>query len=362
MSGGSLNPAPGTAAGDLSERVRQAAAGTMDLMSIWLGNRLGLYDALSAGACSAAELADRTGTNRRMVREWLEQQAVTGFLQLEPVADEPERRYRLAPGAAEAFTDADSFSYAVPPALDLLNAVGFLPALEETFRTGRGLEQAYGWVEGRPDGNRPRFLRRLGTEWLPAVPEVHRRLSSEPPARIADIGVGSGWSSIAMALAYPRVRVDGFDLDEVAIGFARKHAEQAGVADRVSFRAVDVATLEPADRYDLVTMFEALHDLSQPVVLLDLLRGLLTEGGCVIVADERVPSEYAAPGTDFDRYTYGWSVISCLPASLTDPSSRATGAVMRPDTLRDYALEAGYTGVEVLPVDDYEWRFYRLIP
>src|SRR6266540_6046970 len=280
MSGGSLNPAPRTAAGDLSERVRQAAAGTMDLMSIWLGHRLGLYDALSAGACSAAELADRTGTNRRMVREWLEQQAVTGFLQLEPGADEPERRYRLAPGAAEAFTDADSFSYAVPPALDLLNAVGFLPAIEETFRTGRGLEQAYGWVEGRPDGNRPRFLRRLGTEWLPAVPEVHRRLSSEPPARIADIGVGSGWSSIAMALAYPRGRVDGFDLDEVAIGFARKHAEQAGVADRV-------------------TVFEALHDLSQPVVLLDLLRGLLTEGGCVIVADERVPSEYAAPGTDF---------------------------------------------------------------
>jgi 2-polyprenyl-3-methyl-5-hydroxy-6-metoxy-1,4-benzoquinol methylase len=220
----------------------------------------------------------------------------------------------------------------------------------------------YGWQEGRPDANRPRYLRLLGSEWLPAIPHVHARLSSDPPARVADLGVGSGWSSIAMARAYPRIHVDGFDLDAVAIGFAAAHAAEFGVDDRVTFLARDASDHEFAHRYDLVTVFEALHDLSRPVEALRAVRGMLAEGGSLVVADERVPESFQAPGSDFDRYIYGWSVMSCLPASMTDPQSAATGAVMRPDTLRAYARDAGFERVEILPIESFEWRFYRLVP
>jgi hypothetical protein len=89
---------------------------------------------------------------------------------------------------------------------------------------------------------------------------------------------------------------------------------------------------------------------------------MLADGGSVVVADERVPESFRAPGSEFDRYIYGWSVMGCLPASMTDPRSAATGAVMRPDTLRRYASEAGFARVEILPIDHFEWRFYRLLP
>jgi 2-polyprenyl-3-methyl-5-hydroxy-6-metoxy-1,4-benzoquinol methylase len=151
-------------------------------------------------------------------------------------------------------------------------------------------------------------------------------------------------------------------VDEVAIGFASAHADEAGVGDRVTFLARDASDHEFAGRYDLVTVFEALHDLARPVEALAALRGLLADGGSVIVADERVPDAFRAPGGDFDRYIYGWSLMSCLPASMTDPGSAATGAVMRPDTLRRYASDAGFRGVEILPIDHFEWRFYRLTP
>jgi predicted O-methyltransferase YrrM len=206
------------------------------------------------------------------------------------------------------------------------------------------------------------FLTLLGSEWLPAVPELHERLSSAPPARIADVGVGSGWSSIAMARAYPDVMVDGYDLDELAIGYAQKHARDAGLDDRVTFLAGDVTKFDTSGRYDLVTIFEALHDLSQPVAVLAQLRATLAEGGIVLVADERVPDQIVAPGAILDRAHYGWSVLNCLPAVMTDPDSAETGAVMRIDTLRRYAAGAGYSAVDVLPIEHDEWRLYRLRP
>ncbi len=352
-----------TTSRDLYLRIREASVAVLDLISIQLGRRLGLYAALAAGEVSAPELADRTGLNARMVREWLEQQAVTGFVELFSTDGEPDRwRYRLPEATREAFTDPDSLAFAAPMADEVLRVPGRTGDLEVAFRAGRGMHQPYHWVEGRPDGTRSMFLKLLGSEWLPAVPDLHARLSSAPPARIADIGVGSGWSSIAMARTYPDVLVDGYDLDELAIGYAQRHAHDAGLDDRVTFRAGDVTTFDTSGRYDLVTIFEALHDLSQPVEVLGQLRATLVEGGSVLVADERVPDQIVAPGTVLDRAHYGWSVLNCLPAAMTDPDSAETGTVMRIDTLRQYAAGAGYSAVEVLPIDHDEWRFYRLHP
>ncbi len=350
--------------GELYTRIRAAATETLDLMTIQLGRRLGLYDALADGKpVTAADLATRTNLNERMVREWLEQQAVTGFIDLDDANAAPDqRRYSLSDASRQAFCDPDSLRFAAPIADDILRTTGRIPDLEEAFRTGRGLNKPYHWEEGRPDTGKAWVLQRLGTEWFPAVPDLHQRLGAQPPARIADIGVGSGWSSIAMAQSYPDVLVDGYDLDELAIGHAQQHARDAGLEDRVRFVAGDAATFDTDGQYDLVTVFEALHDLSYPVAVLKQLRGLLAEGGTVLVADELVSDQLLVPGSELDRHHYGWSVVNCLPAAMVEPDAAATGAVMRIDTLRRYAEEAGFAEVEVLPIEHHEWRFYRLHP
>jgi 2-polyprenyl-3-methyl-5-hydroxy-6-metoxy-1,4-benzoquinol methylase len=184
----------------------------------------------------------------------------------------------------------------------------------------------------------------------------------DPAPRVADIACGTGWSSIAMALAYPNIRVDGFDLDEDAIDSARSNALTRGVADRVRFVAADASDPGLSGRYDLATIFEALHDMARPVPALRAARALLAEGGSVLVADERVEDEFTVPAPDRDRSSYGWSVVTCLPQAMGDPETAATGAVMRPATMRRYAQEAGFRQTEILPIDTDYWTFYRLWP
>jgi SAM-dependent methyltransferase len=167
-----------------------------------------------------------------------------------------------------------------------------------------------------------------------------------------------------MAQAYPRITVDGFDLDGNVIAAARRHAEEAGVGGRVRFTVADAAAADQGEGggYDLVTVFEGLHDMSRPVEALAAARRRLRQGGSVLVADEPVAEEFAAPGSDRDRYDYGWSVVSCLPDAMGDPRTAATGAVMRPATLRRYARAAGFATVETPPVPTDLWRFYLLLP
>ncbi len=243
-----------------------------------------------------------------------------------------------------------------------MRAGRWLPQLVEAFRTG-GAPPPLPWApEGRADYNRAVFLNLLGTQWLPAIADVDRRLRAGPPARVADLACGPGWSGIAMAQAYPLVRVDGVDLDPDVIAAARRNAGQAGVSGRVTFAVTDACGPGWSGRYDLVTIFEGLHDMSRPVDALRAARGMLGQSGSVVVADELVADEFTAPASDLERYHYGWSVVSCLPAAMGDPRTAATGAVMRPATLRRYAQKAGFRSVEVLPVETPTWRFYRLTP
>jgi hypothetical protein len=134
------------------------------------------------------------------------------------------------------------------------------------------------------------------------------------------------------------------------------------VADRVTFHVRDASDPTLEGRYDLATAFECIHDMGRSVEALRAMRRMVGEQGAVIVADERVPDSFGAPGDDTDRLTYGWSVLFCLPTGLADEPSVGTGTVMRPPTLRGYADEAGYRGVEVLPLENDLWRFYRLVP
>jgi predicted O-methyltransferase YrrM len=231
----------------------------------------------------------------------------------------------------------------------------------EAFRVGNAPPPLPWEPEGRADPNRARFINLLGTEWLPAIVDVDARLRAAPPARVLDVACGTGWSSIAMAQAYPNIRVDGVDLDQNAISAARHNAERAGVADRVMFSVTDAADTGGTGGYDLVTMFEALHDMARPVEALSAARHMLSEDGRVLVVDGLVAEEFTVPASPRERTEYGWSVVSCLPGAMGDPQTAATGAVMRPSMLRRYALQAGFSEVEVLPIRTDYWRFYRLL-
>jgi len=348
----------------LTGRLFRDLAGALELLTVYLGERLGLYQALHAdGPATSAELAARTGTTERYIREWLEHHAASGLLEVDdPAAGPLARRYCLPPGHAAVLADTGDVRYQGFGGTEIVRAARWMPDVAEAIRNG-GAPPPLPWApEGRPEFNRAVFLNLLAKRWLPAIAEVDLRLRSEPPARVADLACGTGWSSIAMAQAYPLISVDGFDLDAEAIRAARRHAEETDVADRVTFTAADASGPGVSGQYDLVTILEGLHDMSRPVDALRVARGMLREPGCVIVADERVEDEFTAPASLEEQYHYAWSVVACLPAVMGDPDTAATGAMMRPATLRRYALEAGFQSLEILPVEAGMLRLYRLTP
>lgn len=353
-------------ADDLADRLLQGVLGMIDVHTVYVGERLGLYRELAKAPASAGELARRTGTHPRYAREWLEQQAVAGLLAVDdPQAPPAERRYRLPAGHEEVLVDRDHPSYGAALARMMVGMARPLPAVLEAFRRGGGVpyrDYDADFCDGQGEMNRVQFANRLGSRWLPAVPDLHERLIREPPARVADIACGTGWSSIAIAEAYPRARVDGLDSDERSIALARRNALGAGLAERVRFEVRDAREPGPRGAYDLVTIFEALHDMARPVEALRGVRRLLAPGAAVLVADERVAERFTAPGDEVERLMYGFSVLHCLPVGMAEEASVGTGAALRPDALRRHAAAAGLGDVAVLPIDDPLWRFYLLRP
>jgi 2-polyprenyl-3-methyl-5-hydroxy-6-metoxy-1,4-benzoquinol methylase len=347
------------------ERFAGSVVGAQEVLSIYIGDRLGLYQPLADGSALAApELADAAGIHERYAREWLEQQAVCGILEVEDARAEPDsRRYRLPKGHDEVLLERDSLDYLAPLAQGLVGLAHALPAVLEAFKTGGGVPfSRYGKdLRESMRVNRAEYMNLLGSEWLPAIRDVDLRLQADPPAQVADVGCGMGWSSIAIARAYPKARVDGFDLDEESIAQAKANAEDEGVADRVSFRVQDAADPRFSGRYDLTIAIDCIHDMSRPVEALGAMRSLVGEHGTAIVMDGRVGEAFVAPGDDMERSFYCMSILHCLPVGMAEQPSAATGAVMRPDTLRRYAREAGFPEVEILPVEHDLRRFYRLV-
>ncbi|MGW5382095.1 class I SAM-dependent methyltransferase [Nocardia sp. NPDC003963] len=345
-----------------ADRVLHAALGTVDLLSIFVGDRLGWYRSLAdEGPATAAQLAERTATHPRYAREWLEQQAVTGLLLVQRDGAADERVFAIPDAVAEVLTDEHSVDYLAPVAR-LFGATGpALPQLLAAYRTGGGV----GWDElgddareGQADGTRPWYEHRLAAA-LAGVPAVDMLLRA-PGARILDIGCGAGWSAIALARAYPAARVRGVDIDAPSVRAARHNAITADVAQRCEFTAADAAQL-PEGSFDIAFAFECVHDMPRPVDVLAAVRRALRPGAPLVVMDEAVADEFAPDGDAVERLMYGFSLFICLPDGMSSRPSAGTGTVMRQQTLREYAFAAGFTSVEVLPIDGFGfWRFYRL--
>jgi len=275
-----------------------------------------------------------------------------------------DRRFVLPAAHAEVLAVPDSLNHVAPFAPMIVGIAGALPEVVDAYRSGGGVPyERYGpdFRAGQGAINRPAFVHEL-RDWLAATGEVHDRLSGDPPARVADVGCGQGYSSVAVARAYPKVFVDGIDLDEASIADAKQVAADADVSDRVVFSIQDATGLSQMGPYDLVWIFEALHDMARPVEALRQARQALKPEGSVIVADERVAETFTAPGDATERMMYGWSVVHCLPASRTEEPSAGLGTVLRASTMASLADEAGFSNLEVLPIENDFFRFYRLIP
>jgi len=350
----------------LAERLFGATLGALELFSVYLGAELGLYRALvQQGPLTAAGLADRAGIAPRYAHEWLEQQAVAGLLDTDPTDDADVRRYALDPAHARVLLDAADPAHVAPFAHMLAGIGGVLPQVAEAYRSGGGVPySAYGreFRHGQGHINRPAFSEELPTDWLAAMPDVVARLESAQHARVADVGCGQGWSAIALAQAFLDAHVDGLDLDAGSIADAQRHAIEAGLDGRVRFLHADASELAARGPYDLILILEALHDMSRPLEALRAAHAALAAHGAVLVADERVADAFIAPGDEVERMMYGWSVTHCLPTQMVDRPSAALGTAMRADTVRDLASDAGYTRVEVLPVENDFLRLYRLYP
>ncbi|HTT53511.1 MAG TPA: class I SAM-dependent methyltransferase [Streptosporangiaceae bacterium] len=313
---------------------------TLNSALVVLGDKLGLYRALAgAGPLAPAELAERTGTAERYVREWLNAQAAGGFVDYDPDTG----RYTLPPEQAVALTDPDSPAY-LPGFFQIaIGSVLDSPRITEAARTGAGL----GWHEHVTDVFdgcdrffRPGYNASLVSAWLPALDGVVAKL--EAGAQVADVGCGQGSSTILMAQAYPNSSFTGSDYHQGSIDTARRRAEAAGVADRVRFE-VGPASSYTGTGYDLVTMFDCLHDMGDPVGAARHVHGTLKPDGTWMIVEPRAGDRVEDNLNPVGRAYYAFSTLLCTPASLSQDVGLALGAQAGAARISDVAAAGGFS-------------------
>jgi len=351
----------------LAMRLFESIVPAMELMTVELGFRRGLYAGLEKlGDANVAELALECGASPRYVREWLEQQATAGIVGVAVDGDAATRRYALPPAHAEVLLDAES-----PFAMAGVSA--FLGGMAETFDAvvtdfgrGEGVTYADFGASVRhaiSSLNRPGFTLALG-EWVAQLPDIDERLRTRSSV-VIDAGCGTGWSTIALARRYPLAHVIGVDLDAASITEAEANAATVQLGERVRFVIGDAGDrrilrrLAP-DGAALVTLFEALHDANDPAGVLGSLASVLDPDGAILIGDEKVSDEFTPDGDFLERLNYGFSVLHCLPATIAEGDGEANGTVMRAPVLARWVEEAGLSGPDVLPIDNELWRFYRV--
>jgi SAM-dependent methyltransferase len=316
------------------------AAATAPLVLI--GDKLGLYKAMADGEqVTPAELAQRTGCSERYLREWLSQQAASGYVEYEPETT----TFRLPPEQAMALADDDSPVF-IPGAFQLVAAIiKDEPHITERFRSGAGFgwhEHDHDLFEGTERFFRPGYLANLVEAWLPSLDGVVAKL--EAGARVADIGCGHGASTILMAEAYPRSTFVGSDYHEGSVEAARRAAERAGVADRVRFE-VTSAKLFSGGPFDLVCVFDALHDMGDPVGAARHVRSQLADDGTWMVVEPFAGDALEENLNPIGRVFYAGSTMLCTPASLSQEVGLALGAQAGEKRLTEVLHAGGFSSV-----------------
>jgi 2-polyprenyl-3-methyl-5-hydroxy-6-metoxy-1,4-benzoquinol methylase len=330
----------------------------MSCLNLQLGYRLGLIQALAeADPVTPTELAQQMGYAERYVREWLECLAAGEYLDY----DSTTGRFSLPPEHATVLVNPDSPSSAIGVVGWIPSFANILPQLIEAFRTGGGVPyEAYGLDMVTAQGlfTRPMFMNDYVSAWIPAMPDIESKLKAG--GRVADVGCGIGWSVIALAQGFANTQIDAIDPDELSIQEAQRNVEKAGVSDRITFHLSTVEEAPIQGPYDLIATFETLHDMPYPVQALSRMRELLAPDGVVLIADEAV-GETLEENTNFmGHFFYNFSVLHCLPQAMVFPNGAGTGTVIKSSTVSKYADEAGFKSVVILPIENPQFRFYRL--
>jgi len=303
-----------------------------------IGNRLGLYRALAEGPASPEQLAQRTGCHVRYLTEWLRGQAAGGYVSYDPATGE------------FSLTEEQAFCLANPNGPNVSSAfvgvLGYLraePRITEAFRTGEGV----GWHEHHEDvfiGTdafyRPGYVAELVPNWIPALDGVEARLAAG--GRVADVGCGLGSSSVLLAQAFPRATVVGSDYHAESIELARKKAADAGVADRVGFEVATTQTFTGTD-YDLVMMFDCLHDMGDPVAAARRVRESLAQDGTWLLVEPFAADRVEDNLNPVGRLYYSGSTFLCVPNALSQSGGHALGAQAGEAAIRQLVTDAGFT-------------------
>jgi 2-polyprenyl-3-methyl-5-hydroxy-6-metoxy-1,4-benzoquinol methylase len=328
---GKLHEFLGRAVGDIGAAMSAAL--------VLIGDKLGLYKAMAeAGPVTPAQLAERTGTAERYVREWLANQAAGGYVRYEAA----KGTYNLPPEQAYALADETSPVF-LPGAFQVMSALFKAePKIAANFRTGKGLdwcEHDHALFEGTERFFRPNYLGNLVSSWIPALDGMEERLRRG--ARCADVGCGHGASTILMAREYPKSRFVGFDYHEPSIRTARERAQTAGLADRVTFE-VARSTDYPGKDYDLVAHFDCLHDMGDPVGAARHVRETLAGDGTWMIVEPFAGDRVEENLNPVGRVFYAASTMVCVPASLAH-NGPALGAQAGEARLRDVVMKGGFT-------------------
>jgi 2-polyprenyl-3-methyl-5-hydroxy-6-metoxy-1,4-benzoquinol methylase len=311
----------------------------MHAVLVLLGDRLGLYKAMAdSKPVTSAELAQRTGTHERNIREWLNANAASGYVTYDAVA----RTYSLPPEQAFAWAVENSPAY-LPGAFQIISAC-FHDAdkIEQAFQTGKGV----GWHEHHHDlyhGTerffRPNYIANLLTSWIPALTGVEERLKQG--AKVADIGCGLGSSTILMAKEYPNSKLHGFDYHEQSIDLARANAAREGLGDRITFEVASAKAF-PGKDYDLVAFFDCLHDMGDPAGVARYVRSTLKPDGTWMIVEPYAEDATEANHNPVGRLFYSASTMLCVPASMAQEVGTALGAQAGEQRLREVVLSAGF--------------------
>lgn len=304
-----------------------------------IGYRLGLYRALADGPLTAPELARKTGTVERYVREWVRGQAAAGYVTYDAATD----RYALTPEQESVFVDETSPTFLLP-GFELALTVGKVEErLERAFRTGEGI----GWHEHDENLSyatarffEPGYRANIVSTWIPALDGVEAKLRSG--ATVADVGCGYGISTVLMAEAYPRSTFRGFDYHERSIAAATDNALRTGVAGRVTFERA-AAKEFPGENYDLVAMFDCLHDLGDPLGAAQRVKQALAPDGTWMIVEPRAGDHVEENLNPVGRVYYSASTLICTPVSLSQEVGLALGAQAGEAAIRSIAEQAGFT-------------------
>ncbi len=318
----------------------QDLGAALSVATVAIGDKLGLYKAMADGTpVSPGELAERTDTDERYVREWLSSQAASGYVSY----DASSERFTLPPEQAMALAQDNSPAF-IPGAFQL--AAGLIkdePRISEAFRSGEGV----GWHQhdhdlfcGTERFFRPGYIANLVSSWIPSLEGVHDRLTTG--GTVADVGCGHGASTLILAEAYPKSKFVGFDYHPESIEHARAAAREAGLEDRLSF---EIATAKdfPGSDYDLVAMFDCLHDMGDPVGAAQHVHGALREDGTWLIVEPFANDRLEDNLNPVGRIFYSASTMVCTPASRDQEVGLALGAQAGEERLRKVVSDGGFT-------------------